>query len=176
MAINTYYFDASDAGPTDPDANWANDANAFDGLTTTLATATLVGDTTTKYLMGEGTNAPSSSQDGIYVVKARIYSKPGYYGQENAAIYTDGLGELLGTCVNLTDIPGGAWGAYLTLTTPSGGWTWDKLSKLETKIYCTNVAGAVYRVEILVSDGGLPGNIGRSLMVGDGMSRNDFAS
>ncbi len=31
MAVNIYYFDTSDGGPTDPDVVWGDDAKAFDG-------------------------------------------------------------------------------------------------------------------------------------------------
>ncbi|MEN8233776.1 MAG: hypothetical protein ABFR89_02495 [Actinomycetota bacterium] len=62
-----YYFDASDAGPTDSEAGWSNDANAFDGSTSTSATA-IIPDRT---LSGTGTNAPSS---GPAIDKVRCHT------------------------------------------------------------------------------------------------------
>jgi len=52
----------------------------------------------------------------------------------NAAIYTDGLAELLGTASKTTTITA-AYGSYTLLSTPSGGWTWQKISDLEVKAY-----------------------------------------
>ena len=68
--IDVYYFDASDAGPTDNDAVWTDDANAFDGDEGTLASTTTVGTQTTNELRGEGTNAPATGGEVLLVEKA----------------------------------------------------------------------------------------------------------
>lgn len=153
---DTYYFDASDAGPTDPDTQWSGDASAFDGSTSTSATTGTQGSTSSNYLMGEGTTAPSSATDTIYRVWARIYQTAGLSIPVAAAIYTDGLGELLGTP---TAAVSGAWGSYTELSAPTGGWTWQKLSDLEVKIY-KNVGGGstanAAKVEILVRNPATP--------------------
>lgn len=60
----TYYFDASDAGPTDSGAVWTDDANAFDGSTATVASTS---DTNNNALVGEGTTAPTSGSTIAYV-------------------------------------------------------------------------------------------------------------
>ena len=55
--IAQYYFDASDAGPTDPDNAFSNEANAFDGDTATVCQCN---PTVTGTLSGEGTTAIST--------------------------------------------------------------------------------------------------------------------
>ena len=62
--------------------------------------------------MGEGTNAPTSG-GYVYQVRARVYSAKGTGGLPSAAIYTNGLGQLLGTATNSSLSP--AWGSYTTL-------------------------------------------------------------
>ena len=145
---NTYYFDGSDAATTDPNSVWTSDANAFDGSTSTFADASANGSTSSNYLMAEGTNAISGTA-GITQVRARAYGRNTSV-TKNAAIYTDGLGELLGTAVAGTS----AWGSYITLSTPSGGWTWAKVQALETKLYGVVVVDGVpsfSRVEVEVT-------------------------
>ena len=157
MAKNTYYFNTSDAGPTDPDSVWTNDANAFDGNTGTKAYHSSAGasDLDTGYLKGDGTNAPASG-NSISQVRVRTYANRG--GSDDpivAVIYTDGLGESLGSISN-TNIGTEGWSDYTTLSTPSGGWTWAKIQTLETKIY-SGVWGydqpAMFKIEIEVTSG-----------------------
>jgi hypothetical protein len=155
----THYFNASDAGPTDPGTVWTNDANAFDGLTSTIAATTTNGSVSSNYLQGDGTDAPTTG-DSITLVKSRIFANPGTVTEGasvNAAIYSDGLGELLGTATK-TSAAASGWGDYLVLSTPSGGWTWQKINDLEVKCYLLNyVAGTpgVVRVEVDVSTTGI---------------------
>lgn len=101
----TYYINASDSGPTDAGSNWTNDANAFDGNLATSASTTALGNADT--LVAGGTNAPILSYT-ISQVRARIYA---------SANNVSGL-----------------FGSYVTLTTPSGGWTWQKVNDLTTSI------------------------------------------
>jgi hypothetical protein len=149
-AVATYYFDGSDAGPTDPDNAWTNDANAFDGSTATDAITLTSGGVSSNFLLGEGTTAPSSG-GVITQVRARIYIGSGDDGTA-AAIYTDSLAELLGTANS-----GSAnnHGSYVSLSTPTGGWTWAKLQALEVKIYrpalFTINGSGIARVEIEVT-------------------------
>jgi hypothetical protein len=148
MAVSTYYFNASDAGPTDPGGVWTSDANAFDGNTGTFASTTTGGSTSSNYLMGEGTNAPTSGNT-ITQVRARIRASTADPETVSAAIYTDGLGELLGTPTRSNVVQG--YGSYVILSTPSGGWTWQKINDLETKIYLSNTSTFVSIVEIEVT-------------------------
>lgn len=161
MATNTYYFDASIAGPTDADAIWTNDANAFDGSTSTVATAGngagAIGSESSKFLYGAGTTAPTSGSN-ITQVRARIYHSP----QNNAGsftgvtkIYTASLAETIGTITTSSTSAG--YIAYVTLSTPSGGWTWTKVNELEVKTYQTassaaNEQMAVIEVEVTSVD------------------------
>lgn len=148
---NTYYFDASDAGATDPNSVWTNDANAFDGNTATSATVSVSGSTSSNYLKAEGTNAPSSGGN-ITQVRARVNDNSGSDIAE-ATIYTDGLAESLGSPQSPF---GTGWGSYVVLSTPSGGWTWVKVAALEVKIYSISGAGGVTRVEVEVTSDDIP--------------------
>lgn len=153
----TYYFDVSDAGPTDPNGVWSSDAEAFNNDTVTPATVPFAsgGSDTLNYLMGEGTNAPTSGSP-ITQVRARLYANAGSAANsENARIYTDGLAENLGTASKGGS--GAAYGSYVVLTTPSGGWTWQKINDLETKIWHSpdvTGSGSVYIVEVEVTSSG----------------------
>ena len=74
--VNTYYFDASDAGPTDPGSIWSNAASAFDGSTGTYASVNISGSGSSNYLTASGTNAPTSGIP-ISQVVGRVYSASG---------------------------------------------------------------------------------------------------
>lgn len=147
--MSSYYFDASDAAATDPNNVWTSDANAFDGKTTTTATCATPGSVSSNYLMAEGTNAPASGA-AIIDVQARIWGfiNAGPATTNYAAIYTDALGELLGTAtvVNKTGI--GFYGEYVKLTPPSGGWTWTKIAALEVKIYTDANSGTYQTAQV----------------------------
>lgn len=146
----TYYFDGSDAAATDPNSVWTNDANVFDGSIATTATVGVTGSTSSNYLMAEGTNAADNGGT-ITQVNARIYGGSNTESSTFAAIYTDGLAELLGTPSKTSG--GSGYGSYTTLSTPSGGWTWAKIQALETKIYITDggINPNVAQVEIEVN-------------------------
>lgn len=157
-ATNTYYFDASDAAASDPNSVWTGDANAFDGSIGTKASITgNNGSNSSNYIMAEGTTAPNGT-DVISQVRARIYSSGiGLAGQRiTAEIYTDGLAENLGTVNGTINDTTPDWSTYTTLTTPTGGWTYEKLKSLEVKAYRTGASGGtmnLYRVEIEVTSG-----------------------
>lgn len=149
---DTYYVDASISGPTDPDTNWENDANAFDGSTSTFANTFEACTESTGFLFAAGTNAPSSG-DNIVEVKARFL--PFETGQEYAycKIYTSGLEEEL-TEIKYGYLSGLEWSPTETLSTPAGGWTWNKIQQLETKLYGdSDVVLLMYKVEIIVTSG-----------------------
>lgn len=155
MSVVTYYFDGSDAAATDPNNVWTNEANVFDNDATpsTFATTLTAGSTASNYVMAEGTSAPGSG-GGITQVRARIFAdNNGIADQFNAAIYTDGLGELLGTPINTST--SAAWGSYTTLSTPTGGWSWAKLQALEVKAYYsfsdTPSTSNLYKIELEVT-------------------------
>lgn len=154
MPVATYYFDASDGGPTDPSAVWTNDANAFDGSTATEATTgTRSTVLNTNDLQGTGTNAPASGGT-VLSVRARAYILTNAAPSTSAAvIYTSAYGELLGTVSGLTtDI--NAYTGYVTLSAPTGDWDWTKLGSLAVSLRKSQVvAGSLgfARVEIEVT-------------------------
>jgi hypothetical protein len=131
-----YRFDASDGGPTDVDAVWTNDGNAFDGDLSTAATASATGSTSSNYLLGEGTNAPTSG-DSIAGARVKLYGEAngGMFPTVSAAIYTDGGAQLLGTASSTRNQGNTSTGAWTYLSEPTGGWTWQKVNDLEARIY-----------------------------------------
>jgi len=148
--VNTYYLNCSDSGPTDPDAAWTNDANAFDGSTSTYAQCTTAGSSTTNELSGVGTNAPANSPNGgiVTLVRARFYSSNS--GGNTVCVLQDG-----GTDLSPGLIWGGtspAWSTYLAITAPSGGWTWAKIQSLGAYVYTSASSTCrVYAIEIEVT-------------------------
>ncbi len=145
--LGTYYFDASDAGPTDTNARWDNDADAFDGSQSTFANRNSVA---AGSLSGEGTTAPTSgSSIGEVWVRLRT--------------------ELFGTAAPMTvdvdeDSVGGTELATVSisseanrvtefkLTAPSGGWTWQKVNDLAVEYRTIDPNGRVYVAEVKVYD------------------------
>ena len=156
--INTYYFDASGGGPTDPGGVWADDANAVDGSILTNAISSTPGSASSNYLLIEGTNAPTSGS-GISQVRARLYgSGDSFVGDTTVSgpIYTNEKAELLGTPSAEYDLDDDGWSEYVTLSAPSGGWTWAKTQALEVYVFATAADlfdGSIYRVEVEVTSG-----------------------
>lgn len=125
-ATTTYFFNASDSGPTDSGAHWTNDANAFDGNKTDFATTTDLIEPDT--LVGGGTNAPTSGGT-ISGAVARVYFSSNVTG----AAYTS---------------------PDVALTTPSGGWTWTKVNNLIASIGTSEGAPPPpYRLTTNILDG-----------------------
>jgi hypothetical protein len=140
---STYYFNASDSGPTDNWGVWTDDAKAFDGLTgaTDYATTDDEGDAASNELRGTGTNAPGSGST-IVGVEAR------FYGSTNGG---DILVQAGGTnIVRTSGTPG--WTNWATVTPPGGSWSWAEVQALEA-ICWGRTSGSdhrVYRVEVRV--------------------------
>ena len=140
--INTYHFDASDAGPTDSGGVWANDADAFDGSLATSADKT----GTTGDLSGEGTTAPTSGAT-IGAVVVRVTSA-GMSPTTLATIEEDNVGGTVlgshtwGIGVNLV--------IDISLTAPGGGWTWQKINDLAIRYSSTVSTGEIFLAEVLV--------------------------
>lgn len=157
LALKNYYFNASLSGPSDPNAIWTNDANAFDGSVTTFAsipTGANAGSTSSKYLGGGGTNAPSTGTDPISQVRVRYWALSG--GDPTSVnVATAGQAENLGTTPAASGT--GAYGSYATLTAPAAGWSWSALNALEARMFKTsNTASSnpgISRVELEVTIG-----------------------
>ncbi len=126
-----YFFDVSDAGPTDPQAVWNFDIRSFEDTASGADTATN-GTSTNNYLEGEGTNAPSS---GPSFDSVQISLDVGGSGTVcGIRVTTDAAAETL-----LDDVTG-TLGAIPTVTkfdlpAPSGGWTYAKLQALEVRFW-----------------------------------------
>jgi hypothetical protein len=147
-----YYFDASDAGPTDEGTVWTNDSNAFNGSDANGATTSTVGTTSTNRLLGQGTNAPTTGL-GVSTVQYRTWaSSSDGTGDWRLRIYTDGEGEMLVNALD-SDLPsGGRSSGWQSVTEPSGGWTWAKVAALEAWFYLTSGTDiTVYNIELRVT-------------------------
>ncbi|HRO65764.1 MAG TPA: hypothetical protein PKU78_06080, partial [Candidatus Dojkabacteria bacterium] len=101
---------------------------------------------TTNYLRADGTNAPSTTST-IVSVKARAYGysvspSDTYIRVNTSSGYND-----LYLSVNSP-----SWTSYTTLTTPSGGWTWNEVQSISTRIWNeANVENHyIGKIEILV--------------------------
>lgn len=152
---NTYWFDASAGTTTDPNNVWTDDAYVTDNTQSTYAYTTTTGSTSTNFLYGKGTNAPSMGGT-ITNVTVRAWGwAPDGPSAHAFVVYTSGLVEALGT--NSNAFPGGSPGynTAVTLSTPTGGWTWKKLRNLEFKAYGgSNFALTNFsRIEITVTSG-----------------------
>jgi hypothetical protein len=155
----TYRFDASDEGPTDPDASWASDTLpflAFASGNQAALTSDRNGSHDTNELSAGGTNAPSSGPD-IVEVYARLIGDANDYAAINADIFTDGKAENLGTVTTVTNYPNTNFSTdeWKKLVLPSGGWTWPKVQALECYAYGTGwvsgvATGRLYNVQIKV--------------------------
>jgi len=153
ISSTTYYFDASDAGPTDSDNKWDNEANAFNGEDTDYAECTATPMDHTYTLGAFGTNAPASGDD-IMQVAVRF---KGYTDEEsinNLKLVVLSSSVFLGSS-ELVNEESVEWSPTETLSVPAGGWTWAKIQALEASLYVsatdyTNVEQRVYRGEIIV--------------------------
>ena len=160
VVLTTYYFDASDAGPNDPDTAWADDANAFNGETENYASCSTrrVGDD--NGLNATGTNAPASHEkSAIQLVKMRFYMQT----PEGTFDYLDwkvesGAEHLIttfGTFIDsyYTSSTDALWTPYYLIEDPADGWTWAKIQALKITLWNDNWNDAedrVFKVEILV--------------------------
>lgn len=150
VAVQTYYQDGH-TSITDPDAVWNNDSSAFDGSTATFADTLTIGSTSTNYLDGRGSTAPTTG-NAITQVRVRQYANSGSINTLTSVIYTGGLGEQLGT-VSTTLSTSDTYTSYVTLTAPTGGWTWAQVADLETKTYSNSASktGKLSRIEFEVT-------------------------
>jgi len=132
MDTNTYYFDGSDVSATETGVgtSWSNITNADDGDVDTDASVTLGEFADSKELVIEGTNAPSSGGE-ILQVRARIHGHAVGGSEILTDITTNADDEELYSNIpaNLSE----GWSDYYILSTPTGGWTWDKIQSLESR-------------------------------------------
>lgn len=148
----TYYFDGSNAATTDPDGVWASESNFTDQGFLSGALCATAGSTSSNFMLAQGTSAILSG-NVINSVQARVSAAFDFASEVSATIYTDGLAEALGTAVDGTT--SSTPGSFVTLSTPTGGWTWAKVQALEVKVYISTLAPtdsiSVYYVELYVA-------------------------
>lgn len=144
-----YFLDASDDAVTDPDSKWTNEANIFDTSVTTTGTGATSGSSSSNFTFAGGTNAPGSGGTitGVYVrVRASAAS-----GTLNVGLWTNGLGESLGT-YSFAMRSTTEYKDWQLVTAPTGGWTWAKVQELEAKVWLsTSVSTTVAAIQIAVA-------------------------
>lgn len=143
MATAIYYFDGH-TGISDPNTAWSNDSLAFDGIADDSGTGTYsaaygsgsgLSTKTLRYLQGKGTTAPTSgapiTQVRLRITAARYFATT--YAMSGTA-YTADLSEELGTATanNGNPLVTGSW---VTLTPPTGDWTWEHLAELTIRFW-----------------------------------------
>ncbi|MCK9371057.1 hypothetical protein M0R04_14190, partial [Candidatus Dojkabacteria bacterium] len=148
--VNTYYFDAHIAGPTDSGAVWTDDASGFDSDATPSTFAYTTG--ILVVLSGTGTTAPTSG-NAITQVRARMFGGQSAGTQTQSAPIYNGA-DLLGTPITHSGAALYEWGDYVTLSAPAGGWTWTIVNGLKvdaTSANASTVTKRIYKVEIEVT-------------------------
>ena len=148
--VDTFYFDASISGPTDPNNVWSSESNAFNGNTSTDSFNSTNGSTSSNYLQGVGTTAYIDGGT-IVQVRARVHGSSNNAPTVHASIATDSShSEILGEAT--VSGVGNQWGSFTTLSAPTGGWTWEALRELAVRIYSTTEPqNTVTRVELEVT-------------------------
>lgn len=148
-----YYVDGHN-GVSDPQSVWTNDADAFDSIDTTSAYTTgNGGSVSTKYLQGQGTNAPTSGSAIIEVYGRAKYELPDGAAGENIHIYTSTA--LINDSGNLAGVAGttGSTGVYSggwsRLVVPTGGWDWSKVNGLVARAWATDNTSNLFKLRIV---------------------------
>jgi hypothetical protein len=146
----TFYFDASDEGPTG--TNWSGSGgNGFNG---NYNDGTQILDPNVNELSGGGTTAPAGASINILSVQFRSRVYISAYDDLDIEIFTDGKAESLGS-QNSGTTPSPKWLPWQSLSVPTGGWTWAKLAALEAYINPTWTAGdgisRLYIIELKVN-------------------------
>ena len=136
--LDTYYFDASDSGPTDENSQWTIPANPFDG---SIATGSALSAGELSKLSAGGTTAPTTGGT-ISQVRARVYSGVTNFNDE----LSWQIKSSSETLVDVTDttVAGNAWRPYETLSAPTG---------VETFHFDASVAGPTDDNTDWLSDG-----------------------
>jgi hypothetical protein len=147
--VETFYFDASDDAITDPDNNCSDEAYITDGTYTNYGVLAAAGSKTSKYVQTGGTGAAGTKL--IDRVRVRAYQNSEYGGQ--AAIYTNGLAEELGTTSLWSVYLGVGFTFWVTLAIPTGGWTWVKVAALEFRAWAISMGHFLYYVQVEVAYG-----------------------
>ena len=134
-----YYFDASDDAATG--TNWTNGGSSgFNGDPSSL---TSIVEPNVGVVHGGGTSAPTTGGT-VSQVRARWkYWVQAAYTSLTAEWFTDGKAESLGSHVGTP--PASTTSSWITLSVPTGGWTWAKIAALEVEI--TPIFGSAVDVD-----------------------------
>ena len=141
-----YYFDASDAGPTDTGGHFTDEANIFDGSKTTYGYASNV----SSFLEATGTNAPASGPT-IQSVRVGLLASTTALGASDILFFDT---KYSGTSLGLTGWNKAA-GEFQVLTVSSGGWTWDKVQALEIEITFDSSIRTDFRQVVVIVETGM---------------------
>jgi len=145
-----YCFDGSDEPASDPNSVWTGEENTDDCDVETYASTTTAGSSASNYINIGGTNAPASG-DSITSVDVRVRMADVTTNLLGYAVRTDGWSESLISRTE-TQTYAGRYTPWRALSTPTGGWTWEKVQALEFRAW-NNSGGTVgfSKVQIAVN-------------------------
>lgn len=137
-----------DATPTDPNNVWTREDTFFNNLIKDDSANGFTfdnGSTSINYTHGKTTNISEVSGETITQVRIRFRDSSNN-ATSNGSVYTSGLGELIGTLSHVGTSSGQDWkfSSWETLSSPSGGWTWNDIANLEMKVYATDIGSYVW--------------------------------
>lgn len=153
------WIDGSDDPITDPNSVWVSETNITDNDLESRGYTTNNGSDILNYVHAGGDNFYLTGNVTQVRVRAKVEGIAAN-ATGSIRIYTDGLGEVLGT-INVT-VFGISETAWLTLTPPAGGWTTTNLAALEFKSWRDAGAGSwnVYMVQLEATVEGTASDLG----------------
>ena len=131
--------------------SWANGATIYDGVFDSMSFSNSA-TSSSNYAVGRGTNIESIVGERPTIVRVRHFGGI-TTGSIINEIFTQGLSESLGNSIITNDPFPYNVSSWTSLTIPSGGWTWNNIINLESKLYLENNTGSgfVGYVEIEVT-------------------------
>ena len=154
--VETFYGDASISGPADAQDEWDNEANAFDGSTSTFSLGGYFAGTSPYYLIGQGHSGGISDRGIITQVRARAYTGVEFGDPFFCNVwfrhpdtwdtidYTDNT--------EFPTLASPAWSPWKVLNAPVGGWTFYVFDRMH-QYWGSNVLADknAYKVELEVT-------------------------
>ena len=146
MTITTGYF--VDLNPTL--GSWANGLTIYDGIFDSMSFSNSA-TSSSNYAVGRGTDISSIVGERPIQIRVRHYGGISDGSIKNE-IFTQGLSESLGFSIITNDPFPYNVSEWSVISAPLGGWTWNNIENLESKLYLENntVSGFVGYVEIEV--------------------------
>lgn len=154
MTITTGYF--VDTSPT-TNGFWLNTDKIFNTNETDFGENDSSGSTSSNFCHGKTTNISEIIGENITQVRVRLKAGSMLTNISASEIFTHDLNENLGTVTATFHYTSPAYGSWIILSEPSGGWTWDKSNNLEAKNYTLDIFGSKFcslEIEVTSEAGG----------------------